>query len=271
MCKFQGDNSAGPLGPARKEVTGRRSVTAPCGPLQSAHAMFKRIRRLHISLAAKCQLLFGAAVVLIIGAALFVPWQRMEQLTNQLNERSARTLVAYAADDHVLRVRAMSQPGQTAATHSTTRPQASTDTGAATINPPRLILVRPGLDDPTLNAFEKRAVRRLAERSDREFVDQFYEADDGRKGYRFARVEASCVQCHAADASLPPNALGPPRLTAVTLPTTAPTTAIASAARRDDAGGLVGLVAVDMPSQIETSQLLLNRVFILTAGLLAGT
>ena len=45
--------------------------------------MLERIRRLNISLAAKCQLLFGAAVVLIIGAALFVPWQRMEQLTEQ--------------------------------------------------------------------------------------------------------------------------------------------------------------------------------------------
>src|SRR6266480_7203461 len=62
--------------------------------------MFKRIRQLHISLAAKCQLLFGLAVVLIIGAALFVPWQRMEQLTEQLNERSARTLIDYAIDSH---------------------------------------------------------------------------------------------------------------------------------------------------------------------------
>ena len=43
--------------------------------------MFKRIRQLRISLAAKCQMLFGAAVALIIAAALFVPWQRMEQLT----------------------------------------------------------------------------------------------------------------------------------------------------------------------------------------------
>ena len=51
--------------------------------------MLKRLRQLRISLAAKCQLLFGAAVVLIIGAALFVPWRRMEQLTDQLNERAA--------------------------------------------------------------------------------------------------------------------------------------------------------------------------------------
>src|SRR5437588_3988253 len=63
--------------------------------------MFKRLRQLRISLAAKCQLLFGAAVALIIGAALFVPWQRMEQLTEQINERSARVLCDDAIADHL--------------------------------------------------------------------------------------------------------------------------------------------------------------------------
>ena len=58
--------------------------------------MFKRIRQLHISLAAKCQLLFGVAVVLIITAALLVPWQRMEQLMEQMNERTAKTLADWA-------------------------------------------------------------------------------------------------------------------------------------------------------------------------------
>src|SRR2546425_11825538 len=62
--------------------------------------MFKRIRQLHISLAAKCQLLFGAAVVLIITAALLGPWQRMEQLMEQMNERTAKTLAGWAEADH---------------------------------------------------------------------------------------------------------------------------------------------------------------------------
>src|SRR3954471_10494163 len=66
-------------------------------------SMFKRIRQLHISLAAKCQLLFGAAVVLIITAALLVPWQRMEQLMEQMNERTAKTLADWAEADHVAR------------------------------------------------------------------------------------------------------------------------------------------------------------------------
>src|SRR5689334_8617455 len=63
--------------------------------------MFGRIRRLEISLAAKCQLLFGAAVVLIIAAALLWPWQRMEQLTQQLNERAAGLLADEVLEKHV--------------------------------------------------------------------------------------------------------------------------------------------------------------------------
>src|SRR5688500_17738518 len=63
--------------------------------------MFKRIRQLNISLAAKCQLLFGTAVVMIISAALFVPWQRIEQLTDQLNERAASALADEAVNWHI--------------------------------------------------------------------------------------------------------------------------------------------------------------------------
>src|SRR3954471_19432931 len=92
--------------------------------------MLKRIRQLHISLAAKCQLLFGAAVVLIIAAALFVPWQRMEQLTEQLNERSARTLIEFAIKSHVADPRAakMSVP-------SATRPTTSAASTSSTMVP----------------------------------------------------------------------------------------------------------------------------------------
>src|SRR6185503_11920537 len=43
-----------------------------------------------ISLAAKCQLLFGLAVLVIIAGALAVPWQRMEQLAVQPNVKAAR-------------------------------------------------------------------------------------------------------------------------------------------------------------------------------------
>jgi len=217
--------------------------------------MFKRIRQLHISLAAKCQLLFGAAVVMIIAAALFVPWQRMEQLTEQLNERSARTLVDYTVNQHI--ADAGPAIGTRGATVPTTRPTARVlpPTTAPIgddepLAPPRLILADLGRDESSLTPFERRAVRRLLDRRGGDSYSQIYDADDGSKGFRFARVESSCVKCH-----LPRETLA----SATTLPTT-------NAAEK-----FLGIVAVDMPSQVETSQLLLNRVFILTAGLLAGT
>src|SRR5438105_2012620 len=92
----------------------RRATSLTLQSPRDRPTMFKRVRQLRISLAAKCQLLFGAAVVLIIGAALFVPWQRMEQLTEQLNERSARTLIDYAIDAHVANPQAAAATTQTA-------------------------------------------------------------------------------------------------------------------------------------------------------------
>jgi len=79
--------------------------------------MFKRVRRLEISLAAKCQLLFGAAVVLIIAAALAVPWQRFEELTDQLNDGPAEALALNAIAQHVTAAR-----NHTLATDPATRP-----------------------------------------------------------------------------------------------------------------------------------------------------
>src|SRR2546430_8028896 len=101
--------------------------------------MFKRIRQLHISLAAKCQLLFGAAVVLIIAAALFVPWQRMEQLMEQMNERTAKTLADWAEADHVARQMEARSSGPTtrpATTPSTAPPFAGPQPAEGKLIPP---------------------------------------------------------------------------------------------------------------------------------------
>ena len=51
-----------------------------------------RISLLSISLAAKCRLLFGLAVLLIIAAALFVPWLRMRDLVHEANVQTARQI-----------------------------------------------------------------------------------------------------------------------------------------------------------------------------------
>jgi two-component system sensor histidine kinase BarA len=49
-----------------------------------------------ISLAAKCRLLFGLAVLLIIASALFVPWLRMRDLVHEANFQVARQIARLA-------------------------------------------------------------------------------------------------------------------------------------------------------------------------------
>jgi signal transduction histidine kinase len=55
--------------------------------------------RIRVSLANKCQILFGAAVLLILSAALFVPWLRMQKLVAESQREIARELAdAWLAD-----------------------------------------------------------------------------------------------------------------------------------------------------------------------------
>ncbi len=69
----------------------------------NARRMLRRLRQLRISLAAKCQLLFGAAVVLIIAAALYVPWKRMEGLSNEVNLQTAEGVKDQMLLEHIAR------------------------------------------------------------------------------------------------------------------------------------------------------------------------
>ncbi len=74
---------------------------------------------------------------------------------------------------------------------------------------------------------------------------------------------AQCAACHGSiDDAITRPPPPPSRLSCPTRPTRC-------AAERSSR--LVGLVSVDIPSRIQETQLLLNRVFILGAGLLAGT
>src|SRR5271155_4177522 len=63
--------------------------------------MLRSIRHLNISLAAKCQLLFGAAVVAVIIVALYWPWKRIEQLTQQLNQDAASAVSREIIGRHI--------------------------------------------------------------------------------------------------------------------------------------------------------------------------
>jgi two-component system sensor histidine kinase BarA len=201
--------------------------------------MFKRIRHLKISLAAKCQLLFGAAVVLIIVAALYVPWQRMEQLMDQINVVSARTLADTAMAEHV----STGLPARDV--KPTTRPS----------DQPVAKLVWAGRPGDRLSSLDRRALESLKSSPDLEnFAYPYYR--EGNRRFRYAQPlynTQDCLACHAAMTE----STGMPGLKARTFGA--------------NAGEYVGVVTVDMKSNVEYGEILKNRVFILTAGVLAGT
>ena len=230
--------------------------------------MFKRVRQLRIPLAAKCELLFGAAVILVIAAALLVPWQRMEQLTEQLNEKAAAMVARHAVGEHVLRH--LSRGGAGAVTPAT-QPDGSADAGRATTidgqsyAQPRLVPLSAGETARNVTRFELSALARFQKDPKQRFHARL---DPNTDTYRYAqplRAAQTCAQCHGGIAS--------------------PQTVLASAGAAvnprpgepREAGPisqpapLIGIVSVEIPSQIATRQIVLNRVFLLTAGMLAGT
>jgi len=207
--------------------------------------MFKRFRRLEISLAAKCQILFGAAVILIIGAALAVPWHRMEQLTEELNGRAAGALADNAIVEHILAEQS-DNPSDI-----TTRPALPPDGGIRPmVLPPRLLPIdAPDLHE--LSRFDIRALAHFKRLPDGQPYDSY---SDDRQRYLYAQpvyLTHQCMSCHAAA----------PTTRSATAPSLAPI----------GASHLVGIVSVDIPSRIRENQLLLNRIFIMVAGLLGGT
>ncbi|HEX8325627.1 MAG TPA: ATP-binding protein [Tepidisphaeraceae bacterium] len=197
-------------------------------------------RRLNISLATKCQMLFGVAVVLVIIAALFVPWQRMEQLSEQPNESAAILLADSLLQEHV---KTGGRPDPRLTTLSTALVPATQQADSAWQR--RAIVGVQRGDDPRITRFEASSLRYFKQDPDRRL-----RISRGGDRYRYARplyARGTCLQCHT-----------PVPLSPVLQP--API----------DPPPLLGIVAVDIPSQSSGQQQLLNRVLLLIAGLIAG-
>src|SRR5277367_3458307 len=137
--------------------------------------MLTRLRRLNISLAAKCQLLFGAAVVIIIAAALFVPWQRMEQLTEQLNDDAANAIT-----DSAVRQHAAGGPVFSTLTNQLYLPRLIGITQSTSIN---------------ANGWERGILRDLAAQPDTRQFSFKYNRRDGTEAFRYAQVVTLQHEC----------------------------------------------------------------------------
>ena len=158
-----------------------------------------------ISLAAKCQLLFGLAVLVIIAGALAVPWQRMEQLAGQTNVKGARMV----ADLAFRQLHASSSPPATAAS----RPAASTGTTTKpswseiglldlpTYRSPRIVtLPSPGADLPQQDALTQEALAKFRTQDKEPEFGRVVTRPDKSRVYEYAaavRLQKSCLACHA--------------------------------------------------------------------------
>lgn len=204
-----------------------------------------------MSLATKSRVLFGAAAVLIIGAALFVLSQPIDQLTAELNLSAARAIARLEMAKHVAsgvvpgpRDRATTRPAH--AEFNGFSPDAATLWGSGRIAelPPR--------------QFERQSLARFSRRDDRKETS-WLDPSAGGTVFRYAaplRLGPTCVTCHA------------PAAAPVLVDPSDDATATTRAALTDSS--LLGLVAVEIPNQIPSEQIILNRLFLVVAGLLSG-
>jgi len=200
-----------------------------------------RMRHTRISLATKYRILFGLAVVLIIGAALAVPWYTMELLLLQPPFREAQNL----ADTYFRLI--LANPEITAGAHG----------GASGLLPepvlaqPRFIPLEP---DPNAGVasrpesetddFIRDALAAFRERPSQEF---YYRSRSIGSEHRFeyahaVRVTRRCLNCHEEGRS----------------------------ARPYRENQLAGVIRVDLPAGQAGQHALINRIVVVLAGALAG-
>lgn len=248
-----------------------------------------------MSLSTKCQLLFGLALVLIIGAALWAPWQRMEELMRRVDRASATAVADQALALHAARhdgmiVSELTRPTTNPATLPATIP-ATLPAGAFTVRLPRVVGLPSTREErlTNLNGFERRALDHFLRDSEAGYFERSFDRNStGDLGYRLATpvyASGDCVRCHTvadarrqvertrrisdpASAQTVPPAFAAPVPPAATRP--APQVVTGGQAGQSAAPPLLGMVIVEMTSNAQHSQQLLNRVFFLAAGLAAG-
>ncbi|HTV47280.1 MAG TPA: ATP-binding protein [Phycisphaerae bacterium] len=234
-------------------------------------------KELTISLAAKCQLLFGFAVLVIIIGALAVPWLRMEQLAGREPVYGARIAADMAL--RWLHSNAAIRPGSISGSLSFD-PKLWNRSSLANLNyPPPVVvpLAAPGVSPANADPITVQAVNIFSTDPMSNEYGVVANVFSREPVYQYAapvRASQNCLTCHgewnsfysAAYKQLPVAAL------AASAPTTGPSTRPANAQDEFLAvlHPLVAVVRVDMPVHQDQEQLLINRLVIIVSGLIGG-
>lgn len=201
-----------------------------------------RPRWLRFSLASKYRVLFGTAVILIIAAALCVPWMRMEALIDEQPFREAKRV----ADDF-FRLHLANPPTSDAADFHAMELRGQPP---GVSEPPRFVRRAPELDRPDgeapslMDPFAASAMRRFLRRPGTEFTYEITQTPQGRR-FHYASavfVTRSCLRCHGEGGT----------------------------ARPYRESELAGIITVDLPADASRFQLIYNRLWLIAAGVLAG-
>ncbi len=192
-------------------------------------------RTVHISLANKCQLLFGLAVVLILTAALAVVWQRMQKLVNVGLEETAHVLAqAYVAN--------MIQADRYGLAPQGPMPDEWEDLGI------RLTVISKEDFDSAARGrpFVAEAIERFETHRDRDELHTTQSTADGEELHLFARAIRKSDRARSRAEFSP------------------------AVVTTDIANPLERVLVIEMKADPIERQQMLNRIYIVAAGLLAG-
>ncbi len=191
-----------------------------------------------MSLAGKCRLLFGAAVVLILALALLIPYFWMGKLTERVMLDSGQAVVNTVYENHF---KFDSQPGEGLVSLD--------ETGSAiTVSDSMVKWLRFGDENQKQNVeFTEKQTQAIESLKDNERINatawtQKYDGVAKINYVNIVRANKNCLQCHNPDGS-------------------------AAAFNQNEP---VGAVIVRMPGVKIKETLLINRICIIAAGLLAG-
>ena len=189
-------------------------------------------RRIRISLANKCQILFGAAVIVILIAALSVPWLRMQKLVEEGQRETARKLAeAWRAD--------MIQLGDALSGFDLTE---TTESLRLHLIPENKIA-----DEAAADPFLADALEQAEAWVNQREAFQAVRDDSGRWLYRFARI--------LRQDDLEPSPTGP---SGAGVPAT------------QVANPIKAILLIEMRAEWAQQQIHVNRIYLAIAGLLAG-
>jgi signal transduction histidine kinase len=154
-----------------------------------------------LTLAMKLRLLFGAAVLVIIAAALVVPWYFMEMLAEQTVQQSGAELTRLAVNAHLLE-----PPKNPAADNTVASLHAPGGQAEGCKGPTFIKLSADHKAQGPLDSYARKALKAFVIGPNQNLAVFKAEDEEGRpvyRSFRAVRIEPTCMRCHGPSA--PPN------------------------------------------------------------------